>query len=468
MKLTINDFQFINFLINLNKKKISYYDFPNLKEPQVKYKIDKINYLLKLKGKGVILKKYGNFYINNLKDLSDLYSTLEVNAFDKKQRMNMIVNKLVEKNYIKIKELENLFSQSKTSVKSDIKDIREMLKNNSLTLEYDKKSGLVIVGQEKRIRLFFLNYFFKNYDFFKEKIELRFSKYLVFSMLKGKNSSFETSKILTVLISVQYFRIKTGNKLKNMKDNFFDGVDYSDHKIKKFIKFLRAILSKEELEAEKNFILFFLAGLCYSEKNSITLKREKEFKNNLTSSLAKIGEIYKLEIEKDKVLLKNLESHLKIALFKLYYKIPIVNSSVKEAFENYGDLLLKIKLEFKNFEKNFKVKITDEELTYIYFHIKSSLIRLSRKKEVEKKVLIVCNLGIGAAEILKFQLEKNFIVKIIDVISFYQFQVYKIQNIDFIVHTVDSLETTLPSIKVNPLLTSNDIKNIEKLNFIKI
>lgn len=468
MKLTKDDFDFINTLILLDKKKITPLDFPNLKSSQMQYKFEKINYLLKITNKNIIKKRFNNFYVHNFLDLKNLISNFEFTFFNKTQRLNLIIKKLLIDNYISIGPLEDLFSQSKSSVKKDLKELKEKLKENSIDLIYKNRVGLTLNGNETDIRFFFLSYFLRNFDFFHKNINIRESEYLIFNMLKGKNSSFETSKILSIVLSVQYFRIKNKNFLTKLKDPLFTISNNSEYKLKTYYRFIDNASNIFDNYYEKSSLLFFLAGLCYSGNNPIILKKEEIFYSTLIKVLRNIGNDYNLNLHDDNYLIKTLGSHLKSAIFKISNKIPIINPCLKDGLIEYVDLINKIKKECKEFENNFKIKFNDDELIFIFFHIKSSMLRLEKNKTHKKNILLVCNLGVGASTILKDQLTKNFLLNIVDEVSFYQFQVYNLEKIDFIIHTVDFLSSSLPSVKVNPLLTTKDIQTLEKLGFIKI
>lgn len=468
MKLTKDDFDFINTLILLNKKKITPLDFTNLKGSQIQYKFDKINYLLKITNKSIIKKRFNNFYIHNFSDLKNITSNFDFTFFNKTQRLNIIIKKLLIDNYISIGPLEELFSQSKSSIKKDLKELKEKLKENSLDLIYKNRLGLTIEGSENDIRFFFLSYFLKNFNFFFENINIRETEYLIFNMLKGKNSSFETSKILSIVLSVQYYRIKNKLILTKLKDPLFTISNNAEYKLKTYYKFVDNISNVFDNYYEKSSLLFFLFGLCYSGNNPIILKKEEIFYSNLISILKNIGNDYNLNLHSDNYLIKTLGSHLKSAIFKISNKIPIINPCLQEGIVDYADLINKIKKECKELENTFKIKFNDDEIIFIFFHIKSSMLRLEKNKTHKKNILLVCNLGVGASKVLKDQLSKHFLLNIIDEISFYQFQVYNLEKVDFIIHTVDFLNSHIPSIKVNPLLTIKDLQTLEKLGFIKI
>lgn len=467
MNLTKSDLNFINDIILAGNKRITPSDFPYLKTTQFLYKIDKINFLLKIINKKTLKKRFGNFYINSTEDLLELTKTLDFSKLDKKERISTIFELLLLKNKINLSTLEELFFQSRSSVKKDVKEVKEILNKYNLSLEYHYHLGLFIEGKESDIRFFYLNYFFEHFTFFKNKLEKKSIEYLVFKILKGKNSSFETSKILNIAITIQYYRILNNNFLTSLKEPIFTINNKSDEEFSFYFKFIEKISNNYSIYYEKNFLLFFLTGLCYSKNNLVIFKKENLFNDSLTEFLTNIGFKYNLNFFEDEYLIKTLGAHLKSTIFKLSYKIPITNPCIIDDLSEFSEFINIIKKEIKIFEKNFNLNFNLDSIIFIFFHIKSSMIRIEKKRYKRKNILLVCNLGIGAAEILENQLSKYFRINIIDTVSYYQYQIYELKNVDYIIHTVDNLKNKISSIKVSPLLTKSDLKNLEKEGFIK-
>ena len=157
---------------------------------------------------------------------------------------------------------------------------------------------------------------------------------------------------------------------------------------------------------------------------------------------------------------------MQTTIFKLVNNIPTKEYSFDENLEKYSNLMKIVKQKIKPIEKYFKIKFNTFETLFISFHIKASLIRLENKKIPEKNVLLVCNLGSGIADILKMELNKNFIINIVDVVSYFQFQIYNLENIDFVIHTISDFNYNIPNYKLNHSLTSKDITELKKIGFL--
>ncbi len=468
MKLTKDDFDFITTLISLNKKRITTLDFNNLKSSQIQYKFNKINLLLEITNKKIIKKRFSNFYIHNFSDLEELISNFDFTFLNKTQRLNIIMKKLLVENYINVHDLEKFFSQSNSSIKKDLKELKERAKENSVELIYKSKLGFILNGDENNIRFFFLNYFLNDFDFFENHIKIKEAEYLVFNMLRKKNSPFETSKIISIMLSIQYYRVKNKEILIKLKDSLFIISEPSNYKLKTYYKFTDCLTKNLGSHFEKKSMLFILSVLCYSRSNPVILKKEETFQSILISLLEGIGTEYQLPLSKDEYLIKTLGSHIKSVFFKISNGIYTQKPYLKDIVTEYSKLFSLLKKECNIFKTYFNIKLNDDEIIFILFHIKSSILRLEKAKIHKQNVLLVCNLGGGATKLLSNQLSTIFSLNIIDEISFYQFQVYPLDNIDVIIHTVNFFKSNVKSIKVNLLLTTKDIQTLEQIGFTKL
>lgn len=462
MKLTIDDFNFIKKILLIPKNKINEFDFPELKPSQFKYKVNKLNYLLKILQKDFLYKRNNNYFIKNKEILNFLIENLEFSHFNKIQRKNIILIKLLKENFIKINNLTDEFSQSRTSIKKDLEELEKELNKFSLTLEYKHSYGTFIKGTEKQIRLFFLNYwlnYFENFNYDDKKIEI---DTIVFELLKGKNSTFETSKVLSIVLYIQFYRIKNSHFIDDITANIttrnFTSISNST------IVLLNDFFQVDSIN-ERKYFFNYLKGLCYSEVSSIFSELYPEFENIFNTFINELSDSLGENLIEDEFLNNHLESHIQAAIFKLMNKIPIINPAIKEDLSAFEPLLKIIKNKIKPIEKFFKIKFNLAEILFIAFHLKAALIRLENNKYKKKNVLVVCNLGPGAAKILTNDLNKNFIINIVDSISYFQFQIYNLDNVDFIIHTVPELFSNIPNYKVNPILTTKDISVLKKFGF---
>lgn len=462
MKLTIDDYNFIQKIISLPKNKVSQFNFPELKLSQFKYKLEKINYILKLFNKDSFYKRNNNFFIKNKEDLIFILENLDFSHFNKSQKKHIIITEFLIKTNININFLALELKQSRTSIKKMLEELKEELRKFSLSLKYKYSLGTFIKGEEKNIRKFFLNYYLTS----KIKIEFEEKKEMidtiVFEFLKGKNSSFETAKILSIILYIQYYRIKNQNIFFNNQYSFDNSLEKISEDQKKYFK----IYFGEDLNEEIDYFLYYLKGLSYLEVENLFINLYPEFQELFNYFIKEISLVLNENLEDDEILISQLEPHLQTTIFKLVNNISTREYTLDENLEKYSNLIKIIKQKIKYIEKYFKIKFNTFETLFISFHIKVSLIRIKNKKIPEKNVLLVCNLGSGIADILKMELNKNFIINIVDTVSYFQFQIYNLENIDFIIHTISDFNYNIPNYEVRHSLTSKDIVELKKNGFL--
>ena len=221
-----------------------------------------------------------------------------------------------------------------------------------------------------------------------------------------------------------------------------------------------------EFLEEVNYFLSYLSGLSYSQVDYVFENLYPNFKNLFFDFITELGKNMDKDLINDKKLTNQLIPHLETTIFKLVNKIPTRKHITNEIINEFTDLIKTIQIKIKNIEKYFKIKFNSSEILLIAFHIKASLIRLENEKFLKKNVLLVCNLGPGVADMLKGELNKYFIINIVDSISYFQFQIYNLENIDFIIHTVPDFESNISNLKINHILNYEDIEALKKLGFL--
>lgn len=455
MNIKNSDLEFLKQLKN-NKTLID--NITNLNKTQVQYKIKKINYLLQLfRFPAINLDRLG--YITYEQESIDyLISSFNETNYSKEYRLNYIILSLLKQNYINKVEVQEFLQCSKSTIKNDFLELKTLLKSFNLSLKYLYHLGFVLTGDEKRIRDFFLNYFMNNFEFSRNEVILPKARQLMTTILKGKNSSFETSKIISLLLTIQYYRI---THKKYIDYSTFKKMDFFNLESKNQFFYVNSLVVTDDLlDYENIFFEFYLNNLIYN-KNQINIVRDYIFSNSLDIFIKNVGKILDFQLEVDTKLNAGLSNHIQALLFKKKNSIPVNKEDFDLFKKEYFSLYKAVHSQSLIFRNNFKVKFEDGDLLYISYHFLSAIKRLYKNKT--KKILIVCNKGLGAAKILEDNLKSLFFVEIIDNISFYEYQMQDIKEADIVIHTIDTIKCNIPNIKVAPFISRIDKARIESL-----
>lgn len=201
-------------------------DFADLyeeSERNIRYRIDNLNYYLKKYLKKEIEIKNGIVYcMVSLEEFELFIDKLEMKdyIFSQDEREKFIVIKYLFQKNTTIKEIQNFFKVSRTTIKKDLKSLELQLANYSLYFCRDK-NRIIIGGNEKKLRhlklLMLLKYvaiedkkvkFIKNrYFFHKEKT----------AIIKGYIEKFYTSQISDIIDEIEEnFKISFSSEFKNI------------------------------------------------------------------------------------------------------------------------------------------------------------------------------------------------------------------------------------------------------------
>lgn len=452
----------IVFLKQLDKVKKSIKDINNLNLTQIKYRLKKINYLFSLLNYPEIVLDDLGYIISEKKSIEYILSNFDGLTYSKEARLNHIIMLFLKQNYVGKKEIQDFLQCSISTIKNDFLEFKKKLKRFNVSLKYIHKSGFILDGSEKKIRDFFLNYYMLNFNVFKKNIILKESEPIVFSILKGCNSSFETSKIISILLAIQYYRISCKNYIDHSSIKtmlFFDSNLNNKH------SYVNLIIENDyNLEFENIYFELYLNNLIYNKIKPSRVKNNIFF-DSLELFIKNVGNTLDMKLLQDNKLKKGLNNHIQSLLFKKDNFIPINKDDLNSFKEEFYDLYRAVYDQSKIFKDNFKVNFVDGDLLYISYHFLSAINRLNKKKI--KKVLIVCNKGIGASKILEEKLKLLFLIEVVDNISYYEYQLYNLKNIDIIIHTIDNIQYNLKNIKVSPLISKIDEEKMISFGFLR-
>lgn len=475
-----------------NKGEISYKELSEIlfiNERTIRYDIDKINDIL-LENNYLLIEKEGKgkLYFKNLEVLDSIIkffiSKISLSEF----KDEIIMFKTLFLGRINLSDLCNELDISRSNVKIIIKNIREELEKNSLKLEIETHKGLILVGKEEDIRkeqLKFLNRYApldsnlnckKNYigeliEKYYENIDLEIVKKFLDNLIleSGKILSDEPYNFLKNYIYILLDRVKKNiflNQLNN--ENFFMSIKEFQY-IDKHIYLLEEKLLLKIPEIEKIKLAdYFLGSHSYSLENSffnfwieidiIAKKIIKEFSKNIGANLSR-----------DKDLLDGIINHLKPTIHRLKNNISLDNSILKEFLQLYEPIFQATENSLAHLEEFIGIPISKDEIAFLAIHFKGALDRNLKMNKLKKDILVVCGSGYGTSKLVAQQIKESFDVGIKGIIPFHRLKSFNLNDIDFIVTTLDikNEDVDKPVIYINTFLIDEDLKKLESMGLIK-
>lgn len=366
------------------------------------------------------------------------------------------------KTNIHIEDIMELFDISRNSVFNDLKDLKSEIEKYDVSLYFDIKNGYMINGQVFSKRALLLYYL---------KILLKKIHYKSIEFL-------DVSEVETFYSRLQQISLKMHNEYDDYNllaiACLLNIVHYVDEKFDFSILELRDLEKTEELHMIDKYFqdlnvherLYLTIHLLGSKAGSVIRLDDSQRDIQLFELALHLVDLFErqtsCDISEKNELVNSLYMHFKLSMYYYQLSIQISNTLLEAVKENYGNLYQMIKNLCESMDDEFPFILTDSEISYITMHFGGHLKQVQGKFYALIRVLIVCPSGISTSTLLKREVEDLYAnVTVIAATAAENIAQYK-ENIDFIVSTID-LDTDIPWIKVNAILTKDDKSKIASM-----
>lgn len=363
---------------------------------------------------------------------------------------------------IHIENIMELFDISRNSVFNDLKDLKSEIEKYDVSLYFDIKNGYIINGQVFSKRALLLYYL---------KILLKKIHYKSIEFL-------DVSEVETFYSRLQQISLKMHNEYDDYNllaiACLLNIVHYVDEKFDFSILELRDLEKTEELHMIDKYFqdlnvherLYLTIHLLGSKAGSVIRLDDSQRDIQLFELALHLVDLFErqtsCDISEKNELVNSLYMHFKLSMYYYQLSIQISNTLLEDVKENYGNLYQMIKNLCESMDDEFPFILTDSEISYITMHFGGHLKQVQGKFYALIRVLIVCPSGISTSTLLKREVEDLYAnVTVIAATAAENIAQYK-ENIDFIVSTID-LDTDIPWIKVNAILTKDDKSKIASM-----
>lgn len=363
---------------------------------------------------------------------------------------------------IHIENIMELFDISRNSVFNDLKDLKSEIEKYDVSLYFDIKNGYMINGQVFSKRALLLYYL---------KILLKKIHYKSIEFL-------DVSEVETFYSRLQQISLKMHNEYDDYNllaiACLLNIVHYVDEKFDFSILELRDLEKTEELHMIDKYFqdlnvherLYLTIHLLGSKAGSVIRLDDSQRDIQLFELALHLVDLFErqtsCDISEKNELVNSLYMHFKLSMYYYQLSIQISNILLEDVKENYGNLYQMIKNLCESMDDEFPFILTDSEISYITMHFGGHLKQVKGKFYALIRVLIVCPSGISTSTLLKREVEDLYVnVTVIAATAAENIAQYK-ENIDFIVSTID-LDTDIPWIKVNAILTKDDKSKIASM-----
>lgn len=380
------------------------------------------------------------------------------------ERLDMIIlYLLLYPEYISNYHLQDLLRMSKNSVVADLKDIRELLKNQSISLQYTRSEGYYLEGTgsqlrqllertiEKLMRLesgrFILDYVLKECRIATKDVAI-FSQIRMLSEKYQLTFIFENVKIVSLVMAIL-------NEIEIEGDYQVKQEDYRNIKATALLKLVEELEEEyPRLARERDYILSRLAGCL---QGNLDLNPDPTVVQIMDEIIKQVKANTGLEFPMGIHFRKNLFAHLYPSYYRLLFNISLHNPLTHQIKREYRSLYELIRRSLKPLEEMTGKPLSSDEIAYFTIHFGGYLqSQVKHREGKDLRAMIVCPNGISTSLILQSELEKIFPRMEFQSISRSHFKtVDKLERDDIqVIFSTTHLESQDKVFLVKPLMTS--------------
>ncbi|SHF13228.1 BglG family transcription antiterminator [Clostridium fallax] len=421
-----------------------------------------------------------NLYLSLEKFLNKKEALME----EKDLRIKTIISTLAlisvcyGKGSIKIEELADKLYVSTSTIKNDIKEVKDILKDYDLEISRNGNSGIKIIGDERKIRSFISDYFVrKNSKDVNNEIKGLLGDYNDYFPLVASNV-LETLEKFNINITDLGFNnlcthiLITLYRIKNNKIVSYDAEPINfkenEHKAAEFLK--NCIENNFHIKFPKSEVIYLYQHLVaqkrlYIDKDFIQSREDRKIIDWIRMCNEDIYSYTGIDFNSDDILSKGLFTHLRSAFNRINYGMNIKNFMLEDIKKNYP-FAFEIATYFaKSLNKFYEKEINENEVGFIALHFGGAIERLRVENKVKKyKTIVVCATGVGTSILVKAKLESKF-SDVLEIVGFYP--AFKLKSIDlskydFIITTIPLKTYDIPVIQVSPILLDDDCNKINR------
>lgn len=332
------------------------------------------------------------------------------------ERLDMIIlYLLLYPDYISNYHLQDLLRMSKNSVVADLKDIRNCLNKQSISLQYRRSEGYYLEGTgsqlrqllertiEKLMRLesgrFILDYVLKECRIATKDAAI-FSQIRMLSEKYQLTFIFENVKIVSLVMAVLNETEMEGDY--QVKQEYYRNI--------KATALLKLVEELEEeyprLAKERDYILSRLAGCL---QGNLDLNPDPTVVQIMDEIIKQVKANTGLEFPMGIPFRKNLFAHLYPSYYRLLFNISLHNPLTHQIKREYRSLYELIRRSLKPLEEMTGKALSSDEIAYFTIHFGGYLQSQVKHRETKDlRAMIVCPNGVSTSLILQSELEKIF------------------------------------------------------------
>jgi mannitol operon transcriptional antiterminator len=385
--------------------------------------------------------------------------------------------------------LEDLMEKirvSRNTTIEDLKTLKEELERFDLLLEFDRKLGYVIRGDEINLRkaiVFYLSQILpdQGWQSLIGKIQMMLTNpennevfkidYLnaIYSVISESEKELNIRFTDDILHSLTFRLLLFGRRISQGKSVQINHIEKEVLQTTKEFKAaktisneLSEILNIDFPEDEVFYITTHLLSARVNFSEQPFQEESEDLKDAISDMVTDFQKYACVFLPEHDEVEKNLLLHIKPAFYRVKYGLEVENLMVDAIKEKYHDIFNLTKKVIHHLEKVVGKPINDDEIAFIAMHFGGWLKREGLKPVIRKKALLVCTTGIGTSRMLQHQLEGLF--STVDIVGSVSLREYEEQEyvVDFVISTTPIHKKKHPVFNVHPILSEAEKEGLLK------
>jgi transcriptional antiterminator len=393
---------------------------------------------------------------------------MKTNIPNSKTRKYLILVRLLDGEHLSYQHLAQDYFVARSSIANDITYIKSLLAEDDVPLKYDNSGTFIECSEVKKQEVIKRAISRIEKDSKKDDIINLFLDQKLLSKIKKIISDQEISLkfdtpdiylkniVLTITILIQ--RGRNGHHVV-----FNDSNNLAEYDQLKDYPLCNEIIQSIQNESIYTFSSDELKCLAYlilgSDINFFV--QYENIPNNVKEKVNKfifdVQNALKMGSISDPQLQNDLTIHFYQMMLRLKTHTTIINPLKEEIKNSYSKTYGVVWYYLNNFGNDNHLQISDDEVAFITIHFQAALER----NKADKKILFVCPHGIGTSSLALAQLRRILPVNsIVDTVSLLDINNRSLDDANLVVSTIPLPQLSVPVVKVSPLLTKDDMKNV--------
>lgn len=392
---------------------------------------------------------------------------------NKEERHNQLILELLKQEEPqKIYYYSSLLKVSEATINNDLDNIEEWFLKNNITLVRKSGFGIYLDCKEEDYRKACMRYVYQDTEDplsrLSNLIEAGIVNKVIDSIKNVKNNRLSGMAESSYTELIVYLSIMTKRVLSGRKDTKEKNINLTGQNIKdyEFVIELISLLSEQFLteynttEIIDLYIYVRGAKLQHINENENIFDLEPDIRYMIYQMIEQYDSTMAYELKQDLNFIRGLLAHVRPTIIRLQHGIEIQNPFQKEIRRLYPKVYEKAQRAAKVIEDKFNLKVPEEELGLLAIHFGGAEVRLRSSYKFSRKVDVgvICSSGIGISALLSSRISNIFYDKVrVKTLSFNDLSSNKIQDVEVLISTFDLNTSKYNYIKVNPMLTQEDV-----------